>query len=247
VELWSYPLLVAVGCIAGFVNVMAGGGSLLTLPVMIFMGLPPAAANGTNRVALLAQNITAVSRFRRKGFSDFRLSLTLALCTLPGAVVGAFAAVRIDPDWFKRLLALVMLWVLFLTLRGPRHRDEAAGDGPRRTLWAHMAMVGAGFYGGFIQAGVGFILMAVLHRLLNLDLVRVNMHKVFIVGLYTLPALAVFAFTDQVWWLMGLALAVGNTAGAWIATHVAVTRGEGVIRAVFAAAVIAMAVRLVIG
>ena len=63
---------------AGFLNVMAGGGSLLTMPLMIFMGMSPAMANGTNRVALVAQNVTAIGEFKRRGFSDFRLSLTLA-------------------------------------------------------------------------------------------------------------------------------------------------------------------------
>ncbi len=245
-HVWQYLLLTAVGVIAGFVNVMAGGGSLLTLPVMIFLGMSPAAANGTNRVALLAQNVTAVAEFRRRGFSGTRLSLTLAACTLPGAVAGALAAVHIDPTWFKRLLALIMVGVLIQVLR-PKKTVGDKTTGPAHPVWAHLGMVGVGLYGGFIQAGVGFILMALLHGLLRLDLVRVNMHKVFIVGLYMVPSLLVFAVSGQVWWLAGALLAAGNSSGAWLATSFQIKHGEGLIRVVFALAVLAMATRLFLG
>jgi len=237
-------MLVAIGVVAGFVNVMAGGGSLLTLPAMIFMGMSPATANGTNRIALLAQNITSVNEFRRNGLEDFRLSLTLGLCTLPGAVLGAVAAVQIDPLWFKRLLAAVMIGVLVVTLKKPK---PATVGGATHPGWAHLGMIGVGFYGGFIQAGVGFILMALLRGLLHLDLVRTNMHKVFVVGMYMVPSLFVFAATGQVRWLAGGVLAVGNSVGGWLGTRFQISRGEGVVRVVFAVAVIAMAIKLILG
>ncbi|MGD8440604.1 MAG: sulfite exporter TauE/SafE family protein [Holophagae bacterium] len=237
-------MLVAVGLVAGFINVMAGGGSLLTMPAMIFMGMSPATANGTNRIALLAQNITSVSEFRRKGMADVRLSLTLGLCTLPGAVLGAFAAVRIDPLWFKRLLAAVMIGVLVLTLKNSK---SATGGGATHPRWAHVGMIGVGFYGGFIQAGVGFIFMALVRGLLHLDLVRTNMHKVFVIGMYMVPSLLVFVATGQVRWLAGVALAAGNSLGGWLGTRFQISRGEGVVRIVFAVAVVAMAVKLLLG
>lgn len=242
---WEYLLLAGLGLLAGVLNVLAGGGSLITMPVMIFMGMSPATANGTNRIALLAQNVSAVGSFRRKGFSDFKLSMALALCTLPGAVLGAIAAVEISPVWFKRLLALVMVGALVEVLR-PKPKG-GAGGGKVRKLPAYLGMVAVGFYGGFIQAGVGFILMALLHGLLRLDLVRVNMHKVFIVGVYMVPSLAVFAVTGQVEWLAGCVLALGNATGGWLGAHVSVKGGERVIKIVFAVAVVAMAVKLVVG
>ena len=107
-------------------------------------------------------------------------------------------------------------------------------------------MVGTGFYGGFIQAGVGFILMAVLHGVLGLDLVRVNMHKVFIVGLYTLAALLIFAIKGQVLWSAGLVLAVGNALGGWIATRLALKKGEGLIRWILYVTLLVMAIKLVL-
>ncbi len=245
-HIWQYAMLVGLGGIAGFMNVLAGGGSLMTMPVMIFLGMSPAMANGTNRVAIMAQNVVAVGNFRRKGFSDFKLSLTLALCTLPGVVIGSFVAVQMNPVWFKRILAVVMVGALVMILRGSGGR-RGAGDKPAHTAWAHVGMVLVGFYGGFIQAGVGFILMAVLYDLLQLDLVRVNMHKVFIVGVYMVPSLLVFALSGEVDWLAGSLLAVGNAAGAWAGSNVAVKGGDKIIRVVFAIAVVAMAVKLAVG
>ncbi len=247
-DLLEYLILSALGVASGFLNVMAGGGSLITLPAMIVMGLPPAVANGTNRVALVAQNLTAVRTFHRGGLSDFKTSLSLGLCTLPGVVAGSLAAIDIDPLWFKRLLALLMVAVLLATLRKSMPSPGRTGQpsGTPRPVAAHIAMVGIGFYGGFVQAGAGFILMAVLSGLLRADLVRTNMHKVFIVGMYMLPSLLIFAAKDQVLWPAGGFLAAGNAAGAWVATRTQIERGEGVVRWVFAVAVLAMAVKLVL-
>jgi uncharacterized protein len=254
VALWTFPVIVAVGVASGFLNVVAGGGSLLAMPLMIFLGMPPTIANGTTRVALLAQNATAVGAFKQKGFSDFRLSLTLGLCALPGAVVGAFMAVQIDPLWFKRLLAGVMVIVLALVLRRSKRAapagspDDAKPEPPSRgrLVAAHLAMVLTGVYGGFIQAGVGFILMALLQRLLRLDLVRVNMHKVFIVGIYTIASIVVFLGRDRIDWAAGGLLALGHVGGGWLGTHVQISGGERVIRVVFAIAVVATIVGLLL-
>jgi len=243
-ELWHYALLAMVGFGAGIVNVLAGGGSFFTMPLMIFMGMSPATANGTNRIALLAQNAMAVSEFRRRGFSDFRLSLTLALCTLPGAVLGAVAAVHFDPLWFKRVLAILMLALLPLVLGGSR---RARARCPRRgRLLAHLGALGLGIYGGFIQAGTGPLLIVLLVTTLGLDLVRINMHKVFIIGFYMVPSLAIFVLSGNVDWAAGLLLAMGNTAGAAMGTRLAVEGGERLIRVVVAAAVVAMALKLLL-
>ena len=245
-EWWYFVLLAVTGVAVGFLNVMAGGGSLISLPILIFLGLEPAMANGTNRVAILVQNITAVSSFRSQGYSEIRRSLGLALCTVPGAVVGALAAVVVDPDLFKRILGVVLVAAVILILR-PKSPATDDGTGAGRPFLAHLAMVGVGFWGGFLQAGVGFLIMPILYQLLRLDLVRVNMHKVFIVGIYTVPALLVFAVAGEVWWLGGLALAAGNATGASIATRVTINHGESAVRVVFVAAVIAMGLKLIFG
>ncbi len=248
VQWWELLLLNAVGIVAGFLNVMAGGGSLLSVPVLVFMGLPGPVANGTNRIAILAQNLTAITAFFRRGFSEFRLSLSLAACAVPGALAGALLGVRLDGPWFNRVLALVMIAVMLImhfdrgTGRGdPQHRPSR-----RQLLWGHLLMVGMGFWGGFIQIGVGFIIMPILNRVMGLDLVRTNMHKVFIIAVYTVVALLVFASQVEVMWLLGAALALGNAIGGYLGAHFTVSRGEALVRRVLNLVLIAFIIKLLL-
>lgn len=244
-EIWQILLLSLAGVAAGWLNVMAGGGSMLTVPIMLFMGIPGPVANGTNRIAILAQNITAVSAFRRRGFSDFRLSLGLSAAAALGAFGGASLGVKLDGEWFDRVLALVMVGVIILMATGQNRVKPVGGDGkPKNLLLGHLLMVGAGFWGGFIQVGVGFILMPILHRVMGLDLVRVNMHKVFVVLVFTIIALAVFASRVELLWWTGLSLAVGNSIGGWLGARTTVRRGESLIRRVLYLALTAFIIKL---
>ena len=233
-SLWQAGLLTAIGVVAGFLNVMAGGGSLLTVPAMVFMGVPGPVANGTNRIAILAQNITAVTTFFSKGFADFGLSLTLAACAIPGAIAGALLGVRLEGDWFNRILALIMLGVMLIMHFDKGNKAVATNHQPSRAqlVRGHLLMLGVGFWGGFIQIGVGFIIMPVLNRVMGLDLVRTNMHKVFIIACYTLVALIVFASQVEILWIVGAALALGNAVGGYLGAHFTVTRGERLIKIV---------------
>jgi len=233
-DLWHLLLLALVGVVAGWLNVMAGGGSLLTIPIMVFMGIPAPVANGTNRIGILVQNIVAVTTFFRRGFSDFRLSLSLAAVASVGAVGGALIGVRLDGVWFNRVLALVMVAVMLIMALGhkPKREHKTVKLTRRRLVWGHIAMLGAGFWGGFIQVGVGFILMPILNRILGLDLVRVNMHKVFIALVYTVVALAVYASQVDIIWLAGAGLAVGTAIGGWLGAHSTIRHGEVWIRRV---------------
>ncbi|MCP3663998.1 MAG: sulfite exporter TauE/SafE family protein [Gammaproteobacteria bacterium] len=226
-EYWQIIILACVGITAGWLNVMAGGGSLLTVPAMLFMDMPAPVANGTNRIAILAQNITAVYAFFRNGFSDFKLSLTLSFAASIGAVVGAMVGVRLEGEWFGRILALVMIAVMIIMITGKEKISNQDTDGePRHLILGNLCMVGAGFWGGFIQIGVGFILMPILHKIMGLYLVRVNMHKVFVVLVYTLVALSVFATQLELMWWAGLGLAIGNSIGGWFGAHTTIVKGE---------------------
>ncbi len=246
-NVWYGIILVLVGFITGIVNVMAGGGSLLTMPVLVMLGMDGAVANGTNRVAILAQNLSATYAFFKNGFSDFKLSLTLTLCSLPGAFIGAYLGTKLGGVWFNRVLAAVMIGVLVLMARrNKKNNSNNIIEKPsrKRIVWAHGLMVLAGFYGGFIQAGVGFILMAILNKVLGLDLVRVNMHKVFIVGVYTMLALVIFASKGEVVWEAGIILAAGNATGGWVGTKLAIGKGEKLIRIFLNIVLVILAVKL---
>ncbi len=236
--------LFVTGVVAGFLNVNAGGGSALTLPILIFFGLDTATANGTNRLAILLQNGSAIYNFKKADYSDFRLSFKLALFTLPGAIAGAFWAVNIEDAFFRKILSFVIIFVI-VSLFIPKQKVLRANNDDSVSPWAYLAMFFAGIYGGVVQAGVGFIFMAILHNLMKFDLIKVNMHKVFIVGIYTVPVLAVFILSGKINWLLGLSLAAGNMAGAKLAVKFAVKKGEKAIKFILAIALFFMAIKLI--
>lgn len=240
--------LFATGIAAGTLSVIAGGGSALTLPVMIFLGLPPTVANGTNRVAILAQNATAVWGFRRHGLFEGRWLFLAAPPAIVGAALGTWAAVTIGDAAFQRTLAglmvLLALWMLWRPLRPP------VGDGapePPSSPGGRIALVlgffAVGVYGGFIQAGVGILTLAVTTGA-GLDLVRGNALKVLLILAFTPVALALFQLGDRVEWGLGAALAAGTVLGALVGVRLTVLKGHEWIRKVVTAVVVVFAVRL---
>ena len=238
-------LLTFTGFAAGFINIFAGGGSTLTLPALIFFGLDTATANGSNRIALLIQNISAATGFHQKKVRSLKRAMLFAAFTLPGAIAGAFFSTKIPDVWFQRILALVMVGVIITFFINKDYSLFNAGhERERPSLLFYTALFGIGFYGGFIQVGVGFILMATLYNFLHTSLVKVNYYKIVIVLFYTIPALAVFILSDKVNWTAALAMAAGNAAGGWLAARVQVKRGDKLIRYVLAVAIFIMAVKL---
>lgn len=239
-------LLVVAGFAAGFLNVVAGGGSLITLPLLIFMGLPAAVANATNRVAIFIQNIFAVSGFRSKGVSAYPYSLHLGLIALVGAIIGANIAVDIDARLFNRILSIVMVVVVvFIVVRPFKNKLVTAENlsGSRRVL-GMVVFFFVGIYGGFIQAGVGFIMIAALTSINGFSLVKTNSAKVFVALIYTSAALGVFIYEGVINWQIGLTLAGGNAIGGWVASRWSVNKGDVWIRRILVVAVIALAVKL---
>ena len=239
-------LLFLVGLVAGTLNVIAGGGSMLTLPVMIFLGLPPTVANGTNRVAILIQNVGASWSFHRRGFISREWLLLAIPPALAGAVLGTFAAVNVGELAFQRILAVVMVgaaaWTIWHPTKSPEDGSTAPPAGGKR--WAYAAaFFGIGVYGGFIQAGVGFVILAVT-SMAGLNLIQGNALKVATVLAFTSVALVLFAWSGKVNWAMGLALAAGNFLGGLAGVHLQILKGHKWVRGVVTVITIVFAVRL---
>lgn len=236
-------LIFFVGLAAAFINIMAGGGSVLTLGTMMLLGLPAAVANGTNRIGLLVESLSGAAAFRSERFAEVKESVKLAVWTIPGAVLGSVFAISISSLMFQRILALVMIFIV-ITLFLPKGRSDGAGRnrGASR-LFVYPAMIGVGLYGGFVQAGVGFLIMASLRHILRLDLVKVNMHKIYIVLIYTVPVLLIFGFTGNIHWPWAVCLSAGMAVGAWLSVKISVRRGEKVVKAVLCVAILLMAAK----
>jgi len=245
-DAFEYLLVFTVGIVSGFLNVVAGGGSLITLPILIFMGLPPAVANGTNRVGIFMQNIFAVLGYKSKGVSAFPFAIWLAISALVGAAIGARLAIDIKDALFNQLLAIVMVLVMVATIIRPERKNgktEERMDTKSQVLTIVLFFF-IGIYGGFIQAGVGFIIMAVLTLVNQFTIVKTNSVKVFVVLVYTGVALGVFVWEGKVDWVLGLTLAAGSSIGGWTGSRWSVKKGDRWIRYFLVITVLAMAVKL---
>lgn len=251
-------LLIGVGMFAGFVNTVAFGGSLLTLPALVFVmeainlpNLPTSTnvtniANGTNRIAIFFQNFSAILGFRSKGVSNFRHAFALTIPAVFGATIGAFIGTEIPDTAFKPILAIVMVTMLLLALFNPTEwlQSKINPRGAEHKVITTIALFFVGIYGGFIQAGVGLLIIATLRILDGGDLVITNAHKVFIIFFYTIVALGIFISKGQVNWVLGLSLAVGNATGAWIGSNFAVKMGDKWIKVVLIVAVVGSVMKL---
>ncbi len=243
-ELGSYLILLVAGFIAGTLNVVAGGGSFLTLPVLIFLGLPATVANGTNRVAVLTQNVGAVWSFHQHGVMDWRTSLqSAALPAMIGAWLGAEVAIWIGDEAFKDTLAFLMvavtLWTVWDPLKGKL--DSSPGGRPWWMIAAAFFVVGV--YSGFVQAGVGFLILAAT-TLWGLDLVKGNAVKVLVILATMVISLGIFASEGKVDWLLGFVLGAGNLAGGLVGVRLTILKGHGWIKKVVTVTVILFALRL---
>ena len=238
-------LIIAIGFFAGFINTLAGSGSLLTLPLLIFMGLPANVANGTNRVAILLQNVVGVGSFKHQKIFDFKEGIWLALPAIIGSVIGAQLAVDIDETMMKKFIGGLLVFMFFFILMKPsRWLKSSENIKAKPGLWQIIIFFFIGVYGGFIQAGVGFFLLAGLVLGAGFDLVKANAVKVFIVLLYTAFALAVFMINNQVDYTVGFILAIGNMSGAFIAARYAVRLGAKFVRIILLITLVAAAAKM---
>lgn len=222
---------IGIGMLAGFINVFAGGGSLLTLPFLIFLGLPANIANGTNRIALLMQNIVATSSFKQLKVFKFKEGIYLTLPAIAGAIPGAFLAANINQEFLEKFIGvLLIIMFIFILVKPERWIKQSHPQNKKISIPQIITFFCIGLYGGFIQAGIGFFLIASLVLIAGVDLIKANALKLFIVLIYNSFALAVFIINGQVDFRFGLIVGIGNMLGAFIATRVAVRYGAKVAR-----------------
>lgn len=233
------------GFIAGFVNTLAGSGSLITLPMLILLGLPANVANGTNRVGVVLQNVVAVAIFHKHRALDRTGSLRLIVPTVLGSFAGAMLAVDLNEAVMRRVIGGLMIVMLAIVVLKPERWLSEHATGKRHSLWLEFPIFFAiGVYGGFIQAGSGVFLLAGLVLCSGYNLVGANAIKNLIVLVLSLAALSVFIANDQVRWDYGLLLAAGQALGGWTAARLAIAHGAPIVRVVLVAVLVLSAVAL---
>ena len=245
-DLYKILIVIVVGLVSGFINAVAGGGSLLTLPVFIFMGFPTDIANGTNRVAIFFSSLSSSYAFRSQGVRGLKYGIWLGLAAMAGAVPGALLAIRMNDEVFEKVLAVIMFIVAAFIIVEPFFRRQHVQEikSPARLALTLALFFFIGIYGGFLQAGLGFLIIAVLGAVNKMNLVKINNVKVIVTFFLTILALATFAWNGKIDWRYGLILAVGQSAGGWAGSLWSVKKGEVWIRRVLLVMIIVMGLKL---
>lgn len=238
--------IIGVGILAGFINTLAGSGSLLTLPLLMFLGLPANVANGTNRIGIVFQGLAASGSFKRQKVFDIKAAKWLVIPSVIGAILGSIWAVNLTDQIMEYVIGGLLIVMFFIILYKPESwiKEQSGKVNEKPSIIQIIIFFFIGLYGGFIQAGVGFFLLAGLVLGAGYDLVKANAIKVFITLVYTLFALVVFMINKQVDYLLGFILAIGSMIGAYIGAHVAVSWGPKFVRVILLVAIVASALKL---
>jgi len=242
---WQYLLIAVAGVFVGFINTLAGSGSLIALPLLIFFGLDPNTANGTNRLAITMQSISAVSGYAKKKVFNLKEGFSYGLPTTLGAIIGAFIAVEINSNILNYIIAGLLVFMVILMLLNPdRWIKPKENFEQKNKLVIFLLYFAIGIYAGFIQASVGFFLLAALVLASGLELVKANALKNFIVMLYIPITLIIFALNNQVNYEMGLIMGIGSIVGARIAVKLSIKKGANFIRYFMLFAILISALKL---
>jgi len=233
-----------VGSIAGFINVNAGGGSFLTIPLLIFLGLPAVVANGTNRVSTLVMALTSIITFRRHGVSYMKFSSFLAIPAIFGAYIGARISLELSPTLFKQILAALMIVMLAFILHKPKQAESNRVFGFWRNMISFVGFFFVGIYGGFIQAGVGYFMIIILRSVHGFSLKEISTIRVTVVFFFLIIPIILFASQGKINWAYAAALAISTSFGGWLGTKWNVSHGDRGVKLILAFSLVILAVRL---
>ncbi len=246
-EWYYYIILVLVGLFAGILNTLAGGGSLISLPILIFMGLPPSVANGTNRIAVLVQGVANVAGYKSKGMEvSSRFIWFLSGTAIVGTLIGSKLAVDIEEQLFNRILAGVMFAMVLLMIFQPKVALTGITEriSGKYSIWGAVAFFFVGIYGGFIQAGTGIFMLLALSSINRLTLMKSNVIKAVVMFAYTCAAVIFFGLSGKLNWEIGLTLACGQALGGWLTSRWSVDKGDGIVKILMIVVITAMSVKL---
>ncbi|PLX67707.1 MAG: integrase [Denitrovibrio sp.] len=239
--------LFAAGFVSAIINTIAGGGSFLTVPLLIFMGLPPTVANGTNRLGVFMQSLSGINKFRSYGMFPLKLGIQISIPATAGALVGAYMATIISDEMFRKYFAVFMVLMTLVTFLKPKKPVNFSDVKltPAKWVLVYILFFFVGVYGGFIQAGVGFLFLAAF-AVTGADLVTGNALKLFVVMVFTFFALIIFIYSGKVDFFLGFILAAGSSLGAIVGAKISVKKGEKFVRKFVVVAVITFAVLLLV-
>ena len=227
---WTIGIVLVVsGIVVGVINTLAGGGSIITMTMFMALGMPINVANGTNRIAVLMQNLTATVTFLRKKMLNIRQGLLLSIPVIIGNVAGSLLATQINQTVFRICFGAILIVILIYLIFDNRIKIREGHNfvvKPLHYLWFLLI----GFYGGYIYIGIGYLILAITLWSMRMDIVTANVIKGFVILIATPFSLAVFIINGQVDYVFGLLHGAGNIIGSFLASHYAVHWGKGFIK-----------------
>lgn len=236
-------LLFAAAVIAGFIDAIAGGGGLITIPALLAAGVSPVAAIATNKIQGSFGTASATWAFWRKGMVDFAFLKWPLIGTVLGAILGSLTVTWVDTAWLMVVLPVLLAAIAIYFLLGPKASDEVARA--RMTPLAFAAVAGGiGFYDGFFGPGTGSFFALALVTLLGMGLTRATGHTKALNFASNAVSVVVFAIGGHVLWAAGLVMAVGQVIGGWLGSHTAMRFGARIIRPLLVVISLAMVMRL---
>ncbi|SDL32119.1 sulfite exporter TauE/SafE family protein [Lacicoccus qingdaonensis] len=237
--------ILTVGIGVGFINIVSAGGSMLTLPLLIFFGLPSNVANGTNRIAILFQNVFAMYQFHKNGHLNWKLGLALSVPTTIASIYGAQIAVDIAENTFDNLLATFMIIFAVLLIIKPQRFVKGKFSLKVSIVLLFIAFVFIGIYGGALQAGVGFFIMLTLLMLVpKIPMAEMHGIKVLVVTIYISVSTFVFISNGLISWDFAIALSIGSATGGFLGGKYASILPDKLLEKILIAAIIFFAVIL---
>lgn len=218
-EALQYFLFLIVGVLAGIVNTLAGGASVFILSTLLFFGVPANIANGTNRLGIFVQNLAGTITFHKNGLLDIPSSLIYVIPAIVGASIGAWVATDVSQQLLEYIMAGVMAITLYPILKKPKAAPfQGANVKHKNPVLVVLLFFAIGFYGGFIQAGIGLLIIVALSKVVNLSIIRSNAIKMLIILIYTFPVFIIFIYNELVDWPIAIWLAVGQIIGTSLAS-----------------------------
>ena len=217
-------MLLISGIVVGIINTLAGGGSVITMTIFMVLGLPITVANGTNRIAVVMQNLAATVTFIRKRMFDLKSGLLLAVPVIIGNIGGSFLATHINDTIFRICFGVVLFLILVYMIFDNHKRFQPAESmkiKPMHYFWFLLI----GFYGGYIYIGLGYLILAISLWSMKLDIVTANVLKGIVLCVAMPFSMAVFMINGHVDYWFGLIHGAGNMLGAWFASHYCVHWG----------------------
>lgn len=242
----SIVLLFIAACFAGFVDSIAGGGGLITIPSLIFSGVPPVLALGTNKLQGFAGSFSASLHFFRKGYISLKRMRWMMLLTLIGASLGSYAILQLDNALLMILLPFALIGLALYTFFSKSVGDVETEAKLTDKQFALRAGTSIGFYDGFFGPGTGTFFAMSFVKLLGMDFVKATGHAKVLNCVANIVALTVFIIGGKVLFLIGGIMAIGQFIGARIGASIVIKRGSRFIRTVTILVCIAISISLLL-